>query len=114
MPISDQSKSYLKELVRIALNSPKAFAYEKITVDGTVKKLTVPADAKYAIITLESVDTGVAARYLETLSTTVQSSVGMPLYNGTDKDILDYNNLINFQIIRAQSGATSLNVQYYK
>ncbi len=115
MPISDQSKSYLQQLVKIALNSPKAIGYEKITVDGTVKKLTVPLDATYAKITLESADTtGIAARFLEVNSPLVTSSSGMPLYNGTVSDILDYQNLIGFQIIRAQSGATSLNVQYYK
>lgn len=111
---SDQSKSYLTELVRLASNSPKAFSYEKIVVDGTVKRLTIPIDARYAIISLESVDTGIAARFLETNQTTVTSSIGMPLYNGTTYDILDYQNLSQFQIIRAQSGATSLNVQYYK
>lgn len=112
---SDQSKSYLRELLRTALNSPKAIGYEKITVDGTIKKLTVPADATYAKITLESADlTGVAARFLETLSIPVTSANGMPLYNGTVSDILDYQNLVNFQIIRSQSGATSLNIQYYR
>lgn len=112
---SDQSKDYLKELVRIALNSPKSIGYEKITVDSTIKNLTVPAGATYAIITLESADTtGIAARFLQTKLPAVQTTVGMPLYNGTTKDILDYQNLVNFQIIRVQSGATSLNVEYFR
>ena len=115
MSFSDQSKNYLRELVRVALNSPKCIGYEKITVDGTVKTLTVPSGATYALITLESADTtGVAARCLQTKSTTVTSAIGMPLYNGTVRDILDYQNLVNFQIIRGQSGATSLNVEYYR
>ena len=111
---SDQSKSYLEKLVRIAENSPKAIGYESITLDGTVKRLTPPIDTTYAIATLESVDTGVAARYLETLSTTVSSTVGLPVTSLQSIDILDYQNIINFQIIRVQSGATTLKVQYYR
>jgi len=112
---SDQSKSYLKELVRVALNSPKAIGYEKITVDGTIKNLTVPVGATYAKITLESADTsGIAARFLQSKAITITTALGMPLYNGTSADILDYQNLVNFQIIRVQSGATSLNVEYFR
>ncbi len=114
MPISDQSKSYLEKLVRIAENSPKALSYESITVDGTVKRLTVPVDATYAYMTLESADTGVAARYLETTSITVSNTIGLPLVNLQNLDILDYQNLVNFQITRVQSGATTLKVQYYR
>lgn len=111
---SDQSKSYLEQLVKIATNSPKAIGYESITVDGTVKRLTVPIDTTYALMVLESADTGVAARYLETLTIPVSSTVGLPISNLQQLDILDYQNLVNFQITRVQSGATTLKVQYYR
>lgn len=111
---SDQSKSYLEQLVKIATNSPKAIGYESIIVDGTVKRLTVPLDATYALMVLESADTGVAARYLETLIPTVSTSIGLPISNLQQLDILDYQNLVNFQIIRVQSGTTTLKVQYYR
>ena len=50
-----KSKSYLTELVRLASNSPKTFGCEKIVVDGTVKRLTIPIDARYAMMVLESI-----------------------------------------------------------
>lgn len=112
--MSDQSKSYLQELVQIARNSPKAIGYESITVDGTAKRLTPPEGTTYAIVVLESSDTGVAARYLETLTPTVTSAIGLPLVALQSLDILDYQNIVNFQIIRVQAGTTTLKVQYYR
>lgn len=111
----NQSKSYLSKIQQSALNSFKAFSYESITIDGTVKGLTVPTDAKYALITIESsVTSGVVARYLETLQTTVSTTAGLALRDGTVFDVTDAQNLAQFQITQAQAGTHVAKVQYYK
>jgi len=112
----NQSKSYLDQLVQNALNSFKAFAYQKITVDATVQTLTVPDGAKYAQMVLQS-DIAApdnAARYLLTKSTTVSATEGLPLPNGSVIDVTDYANLQGFQITRVAAGTTYLFVQYFK
>lgn len=90
-----------------------AVGYEQITVDGTVKKLNVPTNAKYALITLESSVTGVAARYLETGSTTVSTTIGLGKGHLDSWDVAGKQNLINFQITQAVAGTHTLRVQYY-
>lgn len=111
----NQSKSYLAQLVQSALNDFKSFAYEAITVDGTVQKLTVPDGAKYAIAVLESDSTIIAARILRNTSIPVSATDGLPIYAGAVLDITDYANLIGFQITEADAGATSiLHVEYFK
>lgn len=113
----NQSKSYLSQLVQLGLNSPKAFGYQQLSVDATVKNLTIPTGATYAIITVEStITSGVAARYLEFggSGTPVAAGSGMPLYNGTVFDISDAANLNGFQVTREAAGTTTLNIQYYK
>jgi uncharacterized protein YjdB len=112
----DQTKSYLSKLVRSALNNPKAIGYQKLSITGTIANLTVPANATYAKLTLESADSGIAARYLEFGGTVTAVSVtdGLALVDLTTFDISDYANLVGFQIIRVQSGVTNLFVQYYQ
>ncbi len=111
----NQSKSYLSRLQRSALNSFKAFSYESITVDGTVKTLTIPSGAKYALVTVESsVTSGIVARYLETKASTVTTTLGLALRDGSVIDITDAQNLVGFQITQAQAGTHVIKVQYYK
>lgn len=111
----NQSKSYLSDLLKGSINSFKAFSYESITVDGTVKTLTVPTDARYALITVESsVTSGVVARYLETKQTTVSTTAGLALRDGSAIDVTDAQNLSQFQITQAQAGTHVIKVQYYK
>lgn len=109
----NQEKSYLSGLLRSALNSFKAFAYEDIAVDNTEKHLTVPADAKYALMKLVSDGTGNVANYLEFIGT-VSSSKGIPISDGTVFDVTDYANLKGFSIQEITSNSTTLYVQYYK
>jgi hypothetical protein len=105
---------YLYQLKQNALNSFKAFGYESITVNGTVKNLTIPADAKYAVLEFESDAVGIAARCLQSGVTTVSSTVGIGLRDGTTMDITDMANLAGFQIIQAQAGTHRLFIEYYK
>ncbi len=114
LEFGNQSKSYLSLLVRNALNGFKAFSYQALTVDATVKQLTIPDGAVYALMTLESDASGIAARYLETLQTPVSTTAGMALSNLDRFDVTDAQNLSQFQITRAQAGTHTLHVQYYK
>lgn len=114
LEFGNQSKSYLSLLVRNAINGFKAFSYQALTVDNTVKQLTIPTDAKYALMTLESTATGVAARYLETLQTAVSTTAGLALSNLDRFDVTDAQNLSQFQITQAQAGTHTLHIQYYK
>jgi len=111
----NQSKSYLSDLLKLGNNSFKAFGYESITIDGTVKTLTIPTGAKYAMYTVESsVTSGVIARYLENKSTPVSTTDGLALRDGSVGDITDAQNLAGFQITQAQAGTHVIKIQYYK
>ncbi len=113
----NQSKSYLEQLLRLGLNSFKACGYEQITVSGSIKNLTIPTDAKYALLSIESSNTtSIVARYLEFGGsiTVVAAGTGMPLYNGMVLELTDFANLSGFQIIEESANTTILNIQYYK
>lgn len=114
LQFGNQSKSYLDLLVRFGLNSVKSFGYEQIAVDNTVKGLTIPEGAKYAICVLESDASGTVARMLQNTGTTVSSTVGLPISNGTIFEIFDYANLNGFRITETASHTTKLNVEYFK
>lgn len=115
MPIIDNNKGYTSELVKIAKQNLIAIGYQKLAVTGTVANLTVPSDARYALIVVESDATGTAIRYLETATQPlVTSSNGIPRGNLDAFDVQGYQNLTNFRVIQTQSGIHNLNVQYYK
>jgi len=117
MPLynGDQSKSYLSQLVTLAKNGFNAFSYQQLTVAGTVVNPTIPAETKYAMITLESdVTSGIAIRFLETGQTVVASGTGMPLENGGTIDVVGAQNLSQFQAIQEGAGTHKLNITYYK
>ena len=112
---SDQSKSYLSELAKLAKYNLVACGYEQITVTGSLSSLTVPTDARYAIIAVESDASGVAVRYLELADITVPTTTsGFPRSNNDLFDLQGYQNLLNFRITQAQSGTHIINVAYYK
>lgn len=105
----------IAKLKEFAANNYQACGYESITVNGTVKNLNIPTGAKYALLEIESsVTSGVVARYLETKSTTVSTTVGLGIRDGWWGDITLYGNLAGFQITQAQAGTHTLHVQYYK
>ena len=112
---SDQSKSYLSELVSLSKRNLVAIGYQQITITGSISSFTVPADAKYALCVLESTATGIAVRYLAlgglTLPTT---TTGLPRSTGDSFDVQGAQNLTNFRAIQAQAGTHVLNVVYYK
>ena len=111
--LTDNSKTYLRELVRQGLNDLEAFAYEKITVDGTVKTLTIPTDAKTAVLALVSTITSspaVMVRYDANPTTTD----GMPFFNGDRFNVVDAKNLAMFKVTQVAGGTHTLYVEYYR
>lgn len=113
----DQSKSYLNQLVTLANNGFKAFAYQALTVTGaTAQSLTIPVGTKYMECRLESsITASVPVRYLllggATLPTT---TTGMAINHLDVFDVTDAQNVNNFRIIEATAGTHVLHVQYYK
>jgi len=111
-------RSYLSSLLTLNKANLIAIGFQSLTVDSTAAgvSLTVPDNAKYALIVTESTATGTAVRYLECGpgAATVTSAVGIPRSNLDAFDIQGYQNLINFRAIQAQSGTHQLSVQYYK
>lgn len=110
----NQSKSFLSILQRLGLNSFKSFGYESIAVDSSIKRLTIPTGAKYAVLVLESDGTGFVARCLQNTNTSIDSATGMPIANGFVGDITDAQNLVGFCITEITSNSTVLNVEYFK
>jgi hypothetical protein len=111
-------KLLLEELVKISKQNLTAIGYQKLTVDATVGgvSLTVPTDAKYALIVVESDLTTPAIRYLECGNTVfaVTSSNGIPRSNGDAFDVQGRQNLVSFKAIQVGAGTHALNIQYYK
>lgn len=111
--LTDNSKTYLRELVRQGLNDLEAFFYEKITVDSNVKTLTIPAGAKVAVVSLVSTITGAPAAWVR-YDGTPSTGGGSPFYNGDRWNIVDPKNLVNFKIIQDSAGTHTLYVEYYR
>lgn len=111
-PYSDQSKNYLKELIQLTRYNLVACGYEKLTVAGAAVSLTVPAEAKYALIVVQSSIVTPAIRYLEYGTPTATD--GIPRSDLDAFDIQGYQNLINFKAIQVGAGTHTLHIQYYK
>jgi hypothetical protein len=112
---SDQNKSYTSELVKLAKYNLIACGYEKLTV-STVKSLTVPTNAKYAMIYIESdVTDSIVVRYLELGTVTLPTATdGFPRSHGELFDVQGYQNLINLRLIQTQAGTHLAHICYYK
>ena len=111
--MSDQSKAYLQELLKLNKYNLVAFAYEKIIVTGTAISLNVPVNARYADITLESsITASVPVRYL--MSGVPTATDGKALNHLTVFDVSGTQNLINFKAIQTTAGTHTLYVEYYK
>lgn len=112
---SDQSKQYINELVKLTKKNLIAIGYQQLTVAGTAVGLTVPAEANYAIVEVESSITTPAIRYLELGNKTLPtSSTGIRRSELDAIDVSGYQNLINFRAIQISAGTHVLNIQYYK
>lgn len=112
MPYADQSKQYLKDLLALTRANLVACGYEKLTVAGTAVSLTIPTEAKYALIVVQSSITTPAIRYLEYGTPTATD--GIPRSDLDAFDVQGYQNLLNFKAIQVSGGTHTLHIQYYK
>ncbi len=110
--MADQSKDYLKELLQLTRYNMIACGYQKLTVDGTVKSLTIPTGARYALCVLQSSITTPAIRYLE--YGTPSATDGIPRSDLDAFDIQGAQNLANFKVTQVGAGTHTLHIQYYK
>lgn len=111
----NQSKSFLAELVRLNKYNLLAFAYQKLSVSGTVVSLTVPAGATYAMISVESSLTTPAIRYLEIGDKVPPTNTDGIIRSNLDAfDVTGYPNLFNFRAIQVAQGVHTLHIQYYR
>ena len=110
------SKTQILKTAILFNKSLKACGYEKLSVTGAVaQSLTVPTEASYAEIRVESTTTtGIIMRYLMLGNTTLPTTTdGMALTYLDLFDIINGDNIANFRVI-AVSGTHTLHVQYYK
>lgn len=115
MARADQSKQYLAELIGLNKYNLIGVGYEKLTVAGTAVSMTVPAEAQYAEIRLESSITTLAVRHLQLGSKTLPvAGTGMPLFDTDVYTVIGYQNLVNFRAIQEGAGTHNLNIQYFK
>jgi len=112
----DNSKSYLQDLIRLTRYNLIACGFEKLLVSNTVVGLaSIPDDAKYAIIQIESSISTPSIRYLELGNTTLPTTtVGISRSNLDIMDVHGYQNLVNFRAIQISAGVHNLNIQYYR
>jgi len=91
----------------------KATGNETLTIDGTVKHLTVPEDAIYAIIYVESDNlTDHVLRYWEDGSSPT-TTTGIPRHSDTAFDVENKHNLLRFRVTETSANTTKIQVQYY-
>lgn len=113
--IADNSKSQLKEILRLNNKNLIANGYEKLTVSSSVIALTVPTNSNYALVVVESSITTPAIRYLELGDIIPPSGTdGIPRSNLDAFDIQGYQNLVNFRVIQVGAGTHTLQIQYYR
>jgi hypothetical protein len=103
-------KELLQKLVNQVNRTYIAIGYEKITIDGTAKTLTLPTDAIYAEFRYEGTT---SARY-RIDGTAPTTTDGMLISNLDVFDILNRENLSRFKAIHTAAGTDVLHITYYK
>ena len=106
----NQSKSYLAEIAKVLSNTAVCIGKEQLTV-STVKSLTIPTEANYCEIAVESDVADVALRYYISGDVPTASD-GMPLQNLERFEITNAQNMTLFQIIQTGAGTHTLHIQY--
>lgn len=108
------TENLLQELITLTKKHHVALGYQKLTVAGTAVALTVPANATYALLSLESSIGTPAIRYLELGGTTPPTATDGIQRSSLDAfDITGYQNLVNFRAIQVGAGTHTLHIQYY-
>lgn len=94
-----------------------AMGYQKLVVSGaSAQALTVPSEASYAEIRVESsVTASIPLRYLMLGAATEPTTTdGLALSHLDFFDIPNGDNIRNFRVIEVTAGTHTLHVQYYK
>jgi hypothetical protein len=102
------------DILQTLRNDYRAISHEILTVTGaTAQKLTVPDNANYALIEVESsVTSGVVIRYwLDGSNPTTTDGIGRS--HLTAIDITENSNLKNFRVIATGAGTHKLMIQYF-
>jgi len=100
----------------ILANDKKAISSQTLTVTATALGLTVPDDATYALIQVEStLDAANVVRMWFKSVTAPTGTAGLSRGNWDIFDINERENLFNFRVILATSApaTTYLNIQYF-
>lgn len=111
------SKTQILKTATLFNKSLKACGYQKLVIDGaSAQALTVPTEASYAEIRLESdVTSSIPVRYLMLGATTPPTTTdGLALNHLDFFDVPDGDNLRNLRFIEASNGVHTLHIQYYK
>jgi len=104
----------LNNLELIAALNRDGVHFETLEVTDEVQGLQeIPANAKSALIQVESDVADKAIRYREDGGDPT-STVGMFVGNGGPFDLCTRKCLENFKVIQATAGTTQLNITYYK
>ena len=106
----------LKKLADKAVVGEVCVGYEQITIDETVRRLTVPSDAQYALIRVEADSVPNTALRFRLGTTPTSATVGFPLADKESIDIRGQLNLLRATFIRQNgvSDSVTLNVLYFK
>ena len=114
---SDQTKSILLDLLKFTKKEKIAIGYESLSIDDAAPfSLSIPDDANYAEIRIESPSTtGIVARYLllgDVFPPAASDGIGLSHLDLFD--ISSRENLQNFRIIADTSLFAKVYIQYYK
>jgi len=113
MSIIQTEVGYLTKILQALTNEKNAISKQTLTVTTAAQGLTIPSEAKSALIQVESTVTDYAIRYWEDGSIPT-SSVGWFQGSTAVFEITTSENLRNFKVIQGTSGTTQLNITYYK
>lgn len=106
----------VQRLLQIASTGHRAIGHQILTLStGAAFGLTVPDEARYALIRIEEVggaNTAKIARFWED-GGIPSSTEGIAVGDMTTWDIVSYSNLIDFRIAKVTAGNHILFIQYY-
>jgi len=111
---SDTAIKVLNKIKDLLGNNSVCVGVQTLVIDGTVKQLTVPANANYALIQLESTATGSAIRFWSDGITVPTTTDGMFRASNEAFDVLSAQTASQIKVTQAQAGTHKLFIEYYK
>jgi len=110
-----------KYLLQGVINKSKAISHQVLTINnggtGVVHSLTVPDNARYAIVTVEAGDQVAASTKVLrfwTDGSNPTADEGHLIGDGGVFDIAEYSDLNNTRIIAIDNADSKLMIQYYR